>query len=346
MPSWVNRQWILARRPKGRIDLEDFVWRETTAPTPGPGQMLLRNLVLSLDPTLILFANGDAGPASTPVGGPMRSLAACQVVESRVPGFQPGDVVETFSGWEDYSLSDGKPPSSGDLPPFVLPKGVPTELAVGVYGYTGMAAYFGMMDVGRPKAGETCVVTSAAGGVGTVAGQIAQLHGCRVIGVVSGKDRAEWLQHETGFAAVIDRRQEDVGARLQALAPEGIDIFFENTGSAELIDVGLQQLRDHARVVLCGATALYLMDQLPAGPQHLINLIMKQARMEGIYAARSFDRFAEARAAMEPWIRTGRLRPLQDVLAGLEQAPRALERVFGGANRGKQLVRIADAAVG
>ena len=304
---------------------------------PTDGQMLLRNLWLSFDPTQYLLMR-SVGDPDLPVGSVMRGLAVSQVVDSRLAGFRAGDIVHGFSGWEDYSLSDGK----GFLDTAQVPPSVPPNLALGTLGVTGMAAYFGVVEVARPRAGETFVVSGAAGGVGSIAGQIAKIHGLRVIGITGGKAKVDWLLGEGRFDAAIDHRIEDVGARLTALCPDGIDIFFDNVGGP-VLDEALGRLRTEGRVIVCGGTSRYVAKDLPPGPANYLNLCLMSARMEGILAKDHADRFPEAVAALRGWIDSGELRVKEDVARGLENAPNALARLFEGSNVGKQLLWVADA---
>jgi len=337
-PPAVNRRWMIASVPGELVSQDNFRWVESPIPSPSSGQVLVRNLWLSLDPTQVL-AMAESSPTGevVPASGVLRAQAVAQVVDSRREGFRAGQIVHGFFGWEDYTVTDG----SGFLPMTPVPSGVAPNLAAGTFGLTGMAAYFGVLDVGKPQAGETFLVSGAAGGVGSIAGQIAKIHGLRVIGVTGGKEKCEWLLREARFDAAIDHRSEDVGSRLSALCPDGIDIFFDNVGG-EILDEALARLRPNGRVVLCGGTSRYLANDLPPGPKNYLNLVMVNGRMEGLLARDYAGRFPEARATMAEWIRSGQLRSLEDVVVGLENAPSALARLFSGANRGKQLLKIAD----
>jgi len=331
---------VLAKRPAGSVSKENFQWVESPVPSPGEGQVLVRNTWLSLDPTQILFTYEQSGENTIPLGGVMRCIASGQIVESRLPGFSPGDIVQGWFGWEDYTVIDASPQIAPGLFPMTkVPSDVPPDLAVGTLGLTGMAAYLGTMDVAKPKPGETFVVSSAAGGVGSVAGQIAKIHGSRAIGIAGGKERCEWVVRELGFEGAIDRRSEDIGARLDQLCPNGVDVFFDNNALPAMMNAVLARMRTLGRVVLCGASQYYLGDQSTGGLDY-ISLIMKRVRMEGVYANDSGDRFPEARKALLGWIREGKLKPVEDVAAGLENAPTALQRVFNGANFGKQLLKV------
>ena len=204
-----------------------------------------------------------------------------------------------------------------------------------------MAAYFGVLEVGRPRAGETFVISAAAGGVGSVAAQIAKIQGLRVIGIAGGKEKCDWLLHEAGLDGVIDHRAEDVGQRLDELCPEGIDIYFDNVGGA-ILDAALNRLRQKGRIVVCGGTSRYAAVSPPPGPQNYLALCMINGRMEGLLAKDYLPRFPEAVAVMRKWLQSGQLKSKEDIVVGLEHAPAAFARMFAGANLGKQLLKIAD----
>jgi len=337
MPTGINRRWLLAKRPEGRVDETNFRWEEGPIPSPAEGQAVVRNLWISLHPTALLAMAASESEGGIPIGGVAQGDLASQVIESRLPGFEPGDLVVSFAGWEDYSAIDGR----GFIPARKFSPDIPPNLAVGTLGVTGMAAYFGVLEVGRPRAGETFVISAAAGGVGSVAAQIAKIQGLRVIGIAGGREKCDWLMHEAGLDGVIDHRSEDVGKRLDELCPKGIDIFFDNVGGA-ILDEALARLRQNGRVVLCGGTSRYGAATSPPGPQNYLNLVMVNGRMEGLLAKDYLPRFPEAVAAMRAWLRSGQLKSKEDIVEGLENAPVAFARNFTGANLGKQLLKIAD----
>jgi NADPH-dependent curcumin reductase len=337
MPPGVNRRWLLAKRPESKAEEADFRWEEGPIPSPAEGQALVRNLWLSLHPTAVLAIRASDAEGGIPIGDVMQGELASQVVESRLPGFERGDLIESFAGWEDYSIIDGQ----GFIPARKFAPDIPPNLALGTLGVTGMVAYFGVLEVGRPQAGETFVVSSAAGGVGSVAAQIAKIQGLRVIGIAGGKEKCDWLTKEAGLDGAIDHRSEDVGQRLDELCPQGIDIFFDNAGGA-ILDAALSRLRPNGRVVLCGATSRYTAGGSLPGPQNYLNLVMVNGRMEGLLAKDYLPRFPEAVAAMRKWLESGQLKSKEDVVVGLEHAPAAFARLFSGANIGKQLLKIAD----
>jgi len=337
MSANVNRRWLVTGPPQGAALEGCFRWAESAIPSPGPGEMLLRNLWHSFDPTQVLLIARPRENGGFPVGSPMRALTASRVIESRHPGFRPGDLVHGYAGWEDYTVTEGH----GYFETTKVPENVPANLAVGTLGVTGMVAYFGVVEIARPKAGETFVISSAAGGVGSVATQIAKIHGLRVIGIAGGREKCEWLVHGAGADAAIDHRTEDVASRLDALCPDGIDIFFDNAGGPTL-DAALARLRKNGRVVVCGGTSKYVDGTGPPGPANYLQLCMVNGRMEGLLGRDYADRFPEAITVMRGWLESGRLRSKEDVVVGLENAPRTLTRLFSGANLGKQLLRIVD----
>jgi NADPH-dependent curcumin reductase CurA len=339
VPAGINRQWRVAKPPGVSVGEENFLWGESSIPSPAPGEMLVRNLWLSFDPTNVgLMTPPESGGVG--VGGVMRGIAASQVIESRLPGFSPGDLVRGYAGWEDYSVTDGH----GYFETTKVPPGVTPNLALGTLGVTGMVAYFGVVEIGRPKRGETFVISAAAGGVGSIAAQLAKIQGLRVIGITGGKEKCDWLRREAGLDGVIDHRSESVEERLDALCPEGIDIYFDNVGGAILNQV-LTRLRRNGRIVLCGVTSMYLAETRPPGPSNYTELIMRDARMEGLLGKDYVDRFPEAVTALRGWLESGQLKSKEDVVVGLENAPMALGQLFTSANIGKKLLKITDAPV-
>ncbi|HEY3821499.1 MAG TPA: NADP-dependent oxidoreductase [Polyangiaceae bacterium] len=333
-----NRQWRLAERPSGMVEERTFRWSEEPVPELGAdGEILVRNLVLSLDPTQRGWIARDTYLPAVKLGEVMRSGAGGRVVKSRSPGYAEGDLVVGMFGWQDYAVvkTDGKTPVTKVMP------GVPLELAMSTLGLTGITAYFGLLEVGRPQAGQTVVVSGAAGATGSVVGQIARIKGCRAIGIAGGKDKCDWLVKEARFSAAIDYKSEDVAARLRELCPDGVDVYFDNVGG-DILDIALAQLAMHGRVVLCGAIATYNDAELRPGPKHYLNLLLKRGRMEGFLVLDYLPRAAEAVMQLWQWVQGGELKDRVDVMHGLENAPRALRRLFTGENQGKQLLRIAE----
>ncbi len=336
MSNDFNRQWLLVRRPGANIREDDFRLTETPIPTPEQGQVLVRNLWLSFDPAQRSWMTMDSYVPMIPLGEVMRASGVGQIIQSKHPGYKAGEFVQGAFGWRDYIATDG----TGFLPMRTLPAGLAPNLALSLFGITGPTAYFGVLDVGQVKAGETFVVSGAAGATGSVAGQIAKIKGCRVIGTAGGKTKCDWLKNEIGFDGVIDYQSEDVGARLSALCPNGIDVFFDNVGGVVLNEV-LARLKLKARIVLCGAISRY--DVTPAsGLANYFNLVVTRSRMEGFIILDYAARFPEAIGALAGWLKEGKLKQKEDVAIGLENAPNTLARLFTGENFGKQLLKITD----
>ncbi len=336
MRNDINRRWLLGSRPQGPLEPETFKWDETTIPPVGEGEFLVRNLWLSFDPAQRGWIN-DVPSYVPPVqlGEPMRAGAVGQVIESRHPDFRAGDLVQGTFGWQDYIVANGDVARK-------LPPGVDPQTALSVLGGTGLTAYFGMQEIGKPAAGETVVVSGAAGATGSVAGQIARLMGAaKVIGIAGGPEKCRWLTNEARFDAAIDYKSEDVGARLSALAPNGIDVYFDNVGG-QILDLCLARIAFKGRVVLCGGISSGYGLDLGAGPRNYFQLVIRSARMEGFIVLNYLSRFGEGVAALQRWIGAGELAWRVDVDEGLEYAPATLAGLFAGKNFGKQLLKIAD----
>jgi NADPH-dependent curcumin reductase CurA len=331
----VNRQWLLARRPEGLVSSDDFRLSESPAPEPGDGEALVRNLYLSVDPTQRGWMAGDTYLPAVKIGEVMRSFAVGEVAESRHPAFKPGQLVQGLFGWQDWAIA--RPGTSSSPTP--VPAGVPVETAMSALGLTGITAYFGLLDVGRPKPGETVVVSGAAGATGSAAAQIAKIAGCRVIGIAGGAEKCAYLTGELGLDGAVDYRAGGIGKRLHELCPKGIDVFFDNVGGP-VLDTVLAQLALRGRIVLCGGIAHYNDARPSPGPSNYLALVTKRGRMEGFIVLDYLARAGEAVAALSGWLREGRLKDRVDVVHGLENAPAALLRVFEGKNQGKQLVRL------
>ena len=338
MAQLKNRQWLLAARPEGLIKESDFRWNEKQAAPPADGQILVRNLAFSFDPTQRGWMSMDTYIPAIPLGEPMKAAAVGQVVESNNPGFARGNLVQGLLGWEDYSLSDGK----GLFGLQKLAPGTDPLLALSLLGITGLTAYFGTLDVGKVNAGETFVVSGAAGATGSVAGMIAKIKGCRVIGIAGGRDKCDWLVKDLGFDAAIDYKHENVRDALAHHCPNGINVFFDNVGG-EILDLVLARLATGARIVLCGAISRYNEAGMSGpGPKNYFNLILRGARMEGFLVFQFARRYPEAIAQLSHWHAEGKVKNRIDLAHGLENAPRTLIRLFTGANVGKQLLKLAD----
>ncbi|HKZ73169.1 MAG TPA: NADP-dependent oxidoreductase, partial [Steroidobacteraceae bacterium] len=315
------------------------VLRLTEGPVPEvpDGAYLVRNLYLSLDPTnRIWMTDMDQYLPPVPLGGVMRGGTIGRVVESRAPAVPAGTIVQGLGGWQDYWLA--RPGEASKLP---ADPSVPLTMYMGLLGATGATAYFGMLDIGKPKAGDNVVVSAAGGAVGSVAGQIAKIQGARVIGIAGGAEKCEWITRELGFDAAIDYKNENVLERLKALAPGGVNVYFDNTGGP-ILDAVLQHLAIGARIPLCGLIASYNDARGLSGPRFYHNILMKRAMVQGFIILDYAPRFGEAFAKLGAWHREGRIQYRVDVYPGLEHAPETLKKLFDGSNRGKLIVKIAD----
>jgi hypothetical protein len=336
MTTLVNHQWRLAARPAGLITDADMTWTEEPVPTASHGEVLVRNIYLSLDPTNRTWMNAQATylpPVS--LGSVMRGMTIGVVEQSRHPQFPVGTLVQGTLGWQDYALSDGR-----GLVPLRTPPGVPLTAWFGLFGHIGLTAYFGLLDIGKPKTGETLVVSAAAGAVGSLVGQIGKIVGCRVVGIAGSDDKCRWITEELGFDAAINYRTESVHKRLRALCPDGIDIYFDNVGG-QILEAVLNQINLRARIPVCGMISQYTAVTPIPGPSNLGVLISKRARMEGFLVLDYLDRAGEAMPLLGQWHAEGRLKYRVDLVDGLAQAPKALNRLFDGSNTGKLIVRIS-----
>ena len=334
-----NRQWVLSKRPAGMVGRDNFTYQETAIPEPADNEVLIRNLYLSFDPTQRGWME-DRVSYLPPVGlgEVMRAGSVGQVVESRHPQFSKGDLVQTTGGWQDFVLVD---PGTSLMGLNKIPAGVTPTMPLSVLGITGLTAYWGLLDLGKPKAGDTVVVSGAAGATGSVAGQIARIKGCRVIGIAGGAEKCRWLKDVAGLHEVIDYKSENVNQRLGELCPNKIDVYFDNVGG-EILEAALNHLNMHARVVMCGGISGYNATAPVPGPSNLMNLIINRARMEGFIVIDYLDRSHIAIPELLGWIANGELIHQEDIQEGFENIPDTLNRLFTGRNIGKQLLKIAD----
>jgi NADPH-dependent curcumin reductase CurA len=335
-----NRQWRLARRPKGFVSAEDFEYAEVPIPEPGDGELLVRNLYLSFDPTQRgWMEDRESYLPPVAIGEPMRAGSIGQVARSNHPDFATGDLVQATGGWQDFVVVPGVAGFGGAVK---LPPGMDPTMALSVLGVTGLTAYWGMLDLGKPQPGETVLVSGAAGATGSVAGQIARIKGCRVIGIAGGREKCAWLKDTARFDAVIDYKNEDVDARLAKLCPQ-IDVFFDNVGG-DILEAALNHLNMRARIVLCGGISSYNATEPVPGPTNLMNIVVMRARMEGFIVIDYMDRSHIAIPELLGWIERGELVWQVDLQEGFENIPTTLTRLFTGKNVGKQLLKIADPA--
>ncbi len=331
-----NRQWRLIERPIGMVGVQHFAYREEPAPSAADGEVLVRTLYVSFDPAMRAFLHDRPSYVPPqPVGEVMRAGAIGQVLESKASGFAAGDLVMGGFGWQDYAVANA---SAGVMK---LPPSRPMTDYMSVLGGTGLTAYFGLLDVGRPKAGETVVISGAAGATGSSAVQISRIVGCRTIAIAGGEAKCRWTVEALGADAAIDYKHENLSARLGELAPDGIDVYFDNVGGATL-EACIGRMRMHGRIALCGMISTYNDATPTPGPSNLFELITRRVRMEGFLAGDYVPRFAEARRAIEGWIDGGQLKSFVDVQEGFENIPKTFMRIFSGANVGKQTLKIAD----
>lgn len=334
MTTQVNRQFQLAQRPLGLPSRETFSYVEAPVGEPGPGQILVKNEYLSLDPAMRGWMN-DSKSYIPPVGigEVMRALGVGKVIASQSPAFAVGDYVNGPVGVQDYFLGEPKGFYKVD------PSKAPLPLYLSALGMTGMTAYFALLDVGQPKAGETVVISGAAGAVGSIAGQIAKLKGCRVIGIAGGAAKCQALLDEFGFDGVIDYKNEDVIEGLKRECPKGVDVYFDNVGG-DILDAVLTRLAFKARVVICGAISQYNNKQAIKGPANYLSLLVNSARMEGMVVMTYAPRFAEAAAEMGAWLATGKIKSKEDIVSGLQTFPETLLKLFSGENFGKLVLKV------
>ena len=330
-----NRQVVLRRRPSGLVGPDDTEILTAPAPRPAEGEALLRTTYVGLDAAVRTWLNDQPGylpPVA--LGEVIRAAGVGEVVESRCPAYQVGDIVTTLTGFQEYAII------RDDVFSTPIPGETDQAAIMSVYGSGGATAYFGMMEVGRPKPGETVVVSAAAGATGSIAGQIAKIAGARVVGIAGGPEKCRVVVEDFGFDACIDYKNENVAAALKAHCPKGVNVYYDNVGG-DILNAVLGRLAPKARVVLCGVISSYLTGEHP-GPSNYVNLLAKTASMQGFNALEMWDRFDEAFTDLRRWGQEGKLVHRETVLTGLESCVDALNGLFTGANIGKMLVQISQ----
>jgi NADPH-dependent curcumin reductase CurA len=334
--SSTNTQVRLAARPTGLPKASDWEIVEEPLPAPGDGEFTVAISHLSLDPAMRGWMNAGASYIEpVDIGAVMRAGAVGEVTASQHPGFPVGEHVAGAFGVQEHALSDGAGVTRVD--PSLAP--LPTYL--GTLGMTGMTAYFALLDVGKPEAGNTVVVSGAAGAVGSVAGQIARIKGCRVIGIAGGEEKCRWLTDELGFDAAINYKHQDVTRTLRELAPEGIDVYFDNVGG-DILDAALTRLARGARIIICGAVSQYNATEGFKGPANYMALLVARASMTGMVVFDYASRFPEAARELAGWLQDGTLISREDVVEGGVRAfPDALLKLFAGENTGKLVLHVA-----
>lgn len=333
--SETSRRLVLAKRPLGLVDDSVVRLDEVPVPEPADGQAVVRVTHLSIDPTIRGWM--DDRPGYLPpieLEAVVRSGAIGEVVASQSDRYPVGASVFGMLGWQDHAVVD-----EGENGAQVLPDGIEPTDALSVFGVTGMTAYFGLLDVGKPVEGDVVVVSGAAGATGSIVGQIAKIKGCRVVGIAGGAEKCGWIVDDLGFDAAIDYKAEDVGARLKELCPDGIDVFFDNVGGA-ILEAVLDNLAINARIALCGAISVYNDRDAAPGITNTFELVNRRATMTGFLVLDFLDRFLEAQLEMFGWVAEGKVQHREHVVEGLENAVEALNLLFSGENTGKVIVAV------
>ncbi|MEH2509671.1 NADPH-dependent curcumin reductase CurA [Nitrobacteraceae bacterium AZCC 1564] len=333
MAQAINRQILLVEKPTGKLGLQHFKMSESAVPEPKDGEVQLRVLYISLDAANRAWMQGATYRSAVEANSVMAGGGLAEVIVSNAPGFAPGDLVFGDTGWQDFAAVPAKHLVK-------VPRMEPLTHLLSVFGIAGLTAYFGLLNVGKPKPGETVVVSAAAGSVGSIVGQIAKIKGCHVIGVAGGKDKCNWLTSELGFDAAVDYKAEAVFKALKSAAPNGIDVYFDNVGG-DILEACLPQMNLRGRIVCCGAISQY--DDVPSatGPRGIPGLIVvKRLTMQGFIVTDFYDQRDQALADLQSWVKAGQLKVQEDVINGLESTPQALIGLLAGENRGKRMVRV------
>lgn len=329
-----NHRILFALRPEGSLGPENFGADTTAVPTPGPGQFLSRTLYLSLDPLYraAMQGHGDASQRLNP-GDVIGGETVAQVLESRHPGYRPGEYIVVRNGWQQYALSSGQGVRRLD------PDRAPVSTALGVLGLPGLAGYTGLVYMGEPRPGQTVLVSAATGPVGCTAGQAARIVGARAIGIAGSREKCEYAVRELGYSVCINHRSDDVAEQIRAACPDGVDVYFDNMGG-EMLSCVLGFLAPHARVILCGLSEAYGTDA-PASGLALAGILSARAILRGILVQDHLHRLPELERVVSGWIRAGVFRYKEDISEGLASAPSAFCRLMRGEHFGQMLVRVA-----
>jgi NADPH-dependent curcumin reductase CurA len=333
MSATVNRQILLIEKPSGKLGQEHFKLTNGSVPEPKDGEVLLRTRLISLDAANRAWMHGATYRSAVEANSVMAGGSISEVVSSKAQGLAPGDLVFGDTGWQDYAALPAKHLTK-------MPKIEPMSYLLSVYGIAGLTAYFGLLNVGKPKEGETVVVSAAAGSVGSIVGQIARIKGCRVIGIAGGKDKCHWLTSELGFDAAVDYKDGATFKALRAAAPKGIDVYFDNVGG-DILEACIAQMNNRGRIACCGAISQY--DGVPSahGPRGVPGLlVVKRLVMQGFIVMDYMDQSQQALAELQGWVASGKLKVQEDVINGLENTPAALIGLLAGENRGKRMIRV------
>ena len=328
-----NRQIVLAQLPQGKLGPEHFAVAHADRPSPNEGEVLLRVLYVSLDAANRAWMQGATYRSALNAGDVMAGGALAEVVESRAPSLKPGDLVFADTGWQEWAVV----PARGL---FSLPRPEPLTHLLSVFGVAGLTAYFGLLECGRPQAGETVAVSAAAGSVGSIVGQIAKIKGCRVVGIAGGAAKCALLVTELGFDTAVDYKVGDTRRALRAACPGGIDVYFDNVGG-DILEACLFNMNTHGRIACCGAVSQYDGAAPPHGPRGVPGLIVtKRLALTGFVVMDFYARREAALAELQRWVKSGQLKVREDIIDGLENLPQALIGLLAGDNVGKRMVKV------
>jgi NADPH-dependent curcumin reductase CurA len=333
MTASVNRQILLVEKPSGKLGPEHFKLTNGAVPEPKDGEVLVRTRLISLDAANRAWMHGATYRSAVEANSVMAGGSISEVVSSKAPGLAPGDLVFGDTGWQDYAALPAKHLTK-------MPKIEPMSYLLSVFGVAGLTAYFGLLHVGKPKEGETVVVSAAAGSVGSIVGQIAKIKGCHVVGIAGGRDKCHWLTSELGFDAAVDYKDGATFKALRAAAPKGIDVYFDNVGG-DILEACIAQMNNRGRIACCGAISQY--DGVPSahGPRGVPGLIVvKRLIMQGFIVTDYMDQSQQALAELQAWVKSGKLKVQEDIIEGFENTPAALIGLLAGENRGKRMVRV------
>jgi len=333
--SIVNKKWILKKRPTGLVENSDFAFIEEPIPDLQDGEVLIANQYLSVDPTQRMWLNDLPGYLPpVQIDEVVRSGGIGKVLESRHPDYGEGDLVNGLVGWQTHIISTCKGMDRFRVIPDILP--IPTML--NVLGTTGITAYYGLLDIGKPKSGDTVLVSGAAGATGSVVAQIAKLKGCNVIAIAGGEEKCSWLK-DCGIDQVIDYKNSNIHEELPKVASSGIDVYFDNVGGP-LLETVLNLINLNARIVICGSISDYVSEEAPKGPRNLMLLVVQRARMEGFLVLDYLHKADQAIQELSGWLLEGKIQHREDIQEGIENCPETLNRLFTGKNLGKQILKI------
>ena len=334
-----NRSWRLRQRPEGVIDENDLELVTDEIPEIQEGQVLAKTIYFSLDPTnRIWMSDIDQYMEPVEIGDIMRAGGSLAIVEeSKVPHVKVGDIVQggMHGGWQEYFIIPGE--EAAAIP---LVDSIPLTALISVLGFTGPTAYFGFLDIGQPKKGETVVVSAAAGAVGSIVCQIAKIKGCRVVGIAGSDEKCNWLKNDLKVDEVINYKKDDILESLKEKCPEGIDIYFENVGG-ETLDAALTLMNNYGRIPVCGLISMYNDWETP-GPKMFRNILMKRLTVKGFLVSDYLDRYAESLGALSEWMAEGKIQYKVDIVEGIENAPSAVNKLFTGENNGKLVIKVSD----